>query len=341
MLSPSVEKTAMKTLTISLLILLGAGAAAPSPGYHLLKTIPIPSDGGWDYVTVDGVARRVYVSHGTEVVVLDADSCDVKGTITGLKGVHGIAVAPDLDRGFISNGQGNNVTVFELQTLKKLGTVETGRNPDAIIFDPATQRVFAFNGRSNSATVIEAKDGKVVGTIELGGKPEFAVTDGAGSVFVNLEDKSVLVKIDAHKLAVLDRWPVAPGETAVSLAMDTKNRRLFIGCHNKLVVVMNADNGKVVDKQPIGARVDASAFDAETGLVFCSNGEGTVTVIHQDTADKYEVVQTVKTQPGSKTMALDAKTHKLFIPAAKFKPAAPNTRPAMEPGTFSVQVYGK
>jgi DNA-binding beta-propeller fold protein YncE len=337
------EETTMRTRTVVFVLVLLAGSAtvAAPPGYHLLKTIPIPGDGGWDYVTVDGAARRVYVSHGTEVVVLDADTYEVKGTITGLKGVHGIAVAPEFGRGFISNGQGNNVTIFELPSLKKIGTVETGKNPDAIIFDPATQRVFAFNGRSNSATVIEAKDGKVAGTIELGGQPEFAVADGTGSVFVNLEDKNMVLKIDARKLVVLERWPVAPGETTVSLAMDTKNRRLFIGCRNKLLIVMNADNGKVLDKQPIGARVDASAYDRETALVFCSNGDGTVTIIHQDSPDKYEVVETVKTQVGSKTMALDAKTHKLFIPAAKFKPAAPNTRPAMEPGTFAVLVYGK
>jgi DNA-binding beta-propeller fold protein YncE len=336
----------MRTRTAFALIALVAGMAALTalaapPGYHLLKTIPIAGDGGWDYVTVDDAARRVYVSHGTKVVVLDADSYEVKGEIADLKGVHGIAVAPDLDRGFISNGQGNNVTVFELKTLKAVGTVETGKNPDAILFDSVTQRVFAFNGRSSSATVIEARDGKVAGTIELGGKPEFAVADGRGSVFVNLEDKSTVVKIDGRKLTVLDRWPVAPGEGAVSLAMDRKNRRLFVGCQNKLLVVLNADNGRVVDKQPIGQRVDAGAYDAETGLVFTSNGEGTVTVIHQDGPDKYEVVETVKTQVGSKTMALDPKTHQLFIPAAKFKVAAPNSRPRMEPGTFSVLVYGK
>jgi DNA-binding beta-propeller fold protein YncE len=333
----------MRTLTTMFLLMLVASTAALAapPGYHLLKTIPVPGDGGWDYVTVDAGARRVYVSHGTEVVVLDADSYAIKGTIADLKGVHGIAVAPDLDRGFISDGKANNVTIFELKTLKKVGTVETGKNPDAILFDGATQRVFAFNGRSNNATVIEAKDGKVVGTVELGGKPEFAVADGTGSVFVNLEDKSTVVKIDARKLTVLDRWPVAPGEAPVSMAMDTKNRRLFIGCTNKLLVVLNADTGKVVDKQPIGEKVDASAFDPETGLVFCSNGEGTVTVLHQDGPDKYEVVETVKTQPGSKTMALDPKTHKLFLPAAKFKPAAGGGRPTMEPGTFSVLVYGK
>ncbi|HLJ97031.1 MAG TPA: YncE family protein [Gemmataceae bacterium] len=331
----------MRTFATLLVILAAGVATASPPGYHLIKTVPVPTDGGWDYVTVDDAARRVYVSHATEVVVLDADSAEVKGTITGLKGVHGIAVAPSLDRGFISNGQGNNVTIFELQTLKKVGTVETGRNPDAIIFDPATQHVFAFNGRSNSATVIEAKSGSVLGTIELGGKPEFAAADGAGNVFVNLEDKNTVLKIDARKLTVLERWPVAPGEAPGSLALDRKNRRLFIGCQNKLMVIMDADNGKVVDKQPIGARVDATAFDPETGLVFCSNGEGTVTVIHQEDPGRYEVVETVKTQPGSKTMALDPKTHKLFIPAAKFKPAAGNARPAMEPGTFSVQVYAK
>ena len=201
----------MRTLiTLSLIVLLaGSAALAASPGYHLLKTVPVPGDGGWDYVTVDGAARRVYVSHGTEVVVLDADSYEVMGSITGLKGVHGIAVAPDLGRGFISNGQGNNVTTFELNTLTTVGTVETGKNPDAIIFDAVTQRVFAFNGRSNSVTVLAAKDGKVAGTVELGGKPEFAVADGMGSVFVNLEDKSIVVKIDARKLTVLERWPVA------------------------------------------------------------------------------------------------------------------------------------
>jgi DNA-binding beta-propeller fold protein YncE len=289
----------------------------------------------------------VYVSHNTEVVVLDADSGEIKGKIADQKGVHGIALAPDFDRGFISNGQGNNVTIFELKTLKTVGKVETGKNPDAIIYDPATQRVFAFNGAGKSATVIDAKDGTVAGTIELGGKPEFAAADGTGSVFVNLEDKSTVVKIDARKLEVQERWPVAPGEEAVSMAMDTKARRLFIGCHNKMMVVLNADTGKVVDKQPIGARVDAGAFDPETGLVFCSNGEGTVTVIHQDSPDKYTVVETVKTQLGSRTMALDPKTKRLFIPAAKFKPPAaataenPRPRPMPIPGSFAVQMYGK
>jgi DNA-binding beta-propeller fold protein YncE len=201
--------------------------------------------------------------------------------------------------------------------------------------------VRAFNGRSSNATVIDAKDGKVAGTIELGGKPEFAVADGMGSVFVNLEDKSVVVKIDARKLTTQERWPVAPGKVPASMAMDTKNRRLFIGCGNKLVIVLNADNGQVVDQQPIGEKVDASAFDPETRLVFCSNGDGTVTVVHQDSWDKYTVVETVKTQVGSKTMGLDVRTHQLFLPAAKFQKTAGNARRRIEPGTFSVLVYGR
>jgi outer membrane protein assembly factor BamB len=338
----------MRTLTTSLLLLLAAGLApAAAPGYHLLKTVPIPGDGGWDYVTVDAAARRVYVSHGTEVAVLDADSCEVTGKIPNLKGVHGIAVAPEFGRGFISNGRGNNVTIFDLRTLKTLGTVPTGQNPDAIIYDTVTRQVFAFNGRSKSATVIGAKEGNVAGTIELGGKPEFAAADGKGAVFVNLEDKDDLVKIDARKLKVLVRWPIAPGKAPSSLAIDRKNRRLFVGCRNKRVVVLDADSGKVVDTQPIGAGVDASAFDAEARLVFCSNGDGTITVLHQDGPDKYRVVETIETPRGSRTMALDPTTHKLFIPAAKFQRAAGPARgrrrgrPAMVKGSFSVLVYGK
>jgi DNA-binding beta-propeller fold protein YncE len=334
----------MRTLITALLILLGAGAlaCAAEEGYHLLKTIPVGGDGGWDYVTVDDAARRVYVSHGTEVVVLDADSYDVKGKIADTQGVHGIAVAPDLERGFTSNGRANTVTMFELKTLKTLGTVETGKNPDSIIYDPATQRVFAFNGRSGSATVIEAKDGKVAGTIELGGAPEFAAADGAGTVFVNLEDKDMVLKLDSKKLEVKERWPLAPGKTPTGMAMDRKNRRLFVGCRSKVLVVMNADDGKVVTTQPIGERVDAAAFDPETGLVFASCGDGTVSVFHADGPDKLTAVETVKTRLGSKTMGLDLKSHKLFIPGADFKaPDKAGGRPMMVPGTFVVLVYGK
>jgi DNA-binding beta-propeller fold protein YncE len=334
----------VRTLAAFLVILFAATTAvlAAAEGYSLLKTVPVPGDGGWDYLTVDDAARRVYVSHGDQVDVLDADSYELKGTIVDTKGVHGIAVAPDLGRGFTSNGRANNVTIFDLKTLKNLGEVKTGGNPDAILYDPATKRVFAFNGRDQSATVIDAAEGKVAGTVELDGRPETAVSDGAGNVFVNLEDKNTLVKLDAQKLKVLERWPLAPGETPTGLAMDTRNKRLFVGCRNKLLVVVNAESGKVVGKEPIGERVDATAFDPETGLIFSSCGDGTVTVVHADGDDKYSVVETIKTKVGSKTMALDRKTHKLFLPSADFKPAEkPGTRPTMVPKTFAILVYGK
>jgi DNA-binding beta-propeller fold protein YncE len=334
----------MRRLFAPALLILAAGAAVAAPeGYQLLKTVPVPGDGGWDYVLADDAGRRVYVSHGTEVVVLDADSYEIKGTIADQKGVHGIAVVPDLGRGFISNGQGNNVTIFDTKTLKPTGSVETGKNPDCIIYDPSTKTVLAFNGRDASATVIDPKEGKATGTIALGGKPEYAVSDGKGAVYVNIEDKNQILRLDPAALKVVERYPVDPGEAPGALTIDRKNRRLFIGCHNKMMVVMDADSGKVVTKEPIGERTDAAAFDPETGLVYFSNGEGTISVIKQDGPDKYSTVETIKTQTGSKTMALDVKTHKIFLPMAEFKadPDNPKARPKLTPGTFAVQVYGK
>jgi DNA-binding beta-propeller fold protein YncE len=331
----------LTALFVTALAVLAAVAADPE-GYRLAKTIPVPGEGGWDYVTVDEAGRRVYVSHGNQVDVLDADSGEVKGTIPDTTGVHGIAVAQDLGRGFTSNGRADNVTIFDLKTLKKLGEVKTGKNPDAILYDPDTHRVFAFNGGGASATVIDAAEGKLAGVIDLGGRPEAGVSDGAGHVFVNIEDKNELLKLDARKMTVLERWPVAPGETPASLAIDRRNHRLFVGCRNKKLVVVNAENGKVVTDLPVGERVDASAFDAEKGLVLSSCGDGTVAVIHQDSPDKYQVVETVKTRPNSKTMALDPKTHRLFIPGAEFKPAEnPKARPTMVPKSFVVLIYEK
>jgi outer membrane protein assembly factor BamB len=332
----------MRTFAASLLLLLATGlaAAAEKEGYRLLKTVPVPGDGRWDYLTVDEAARRVYISHDTQVDVLDADTYELKGTIDKTDGVHGIALAPDLGRGFISNGRANTVTIFDLKTLKHLDEVKTGTNPDAILFDPSTKRVFAFNGRSKDATVIDAAEGKVLDTLALDGRPEFAAADGAGNIFVNLEDKSLLLKIDAQKVKVLERWPLAPGEEPTGLSMDTKNKRLFVGCHNKLLVVVNAEDGKVVAKQPIGVGVDATAFDPKTGLVFASCRDGTVAVVHQDDADKYSPVETIKTKVGSKTMALDPKTHNLFLPSADFRPGG-GGRGAIVPKTFAVLVYGK
>jgi len=336
----------MRIRVAALLILLASATAVFSAeGYSLLKTVPLPGDGGWDYLIVDEAARRVYISHGTRVDVMDADSYEIKGAIKdeAIKGVHGIAVAPDLGRGYISNGQTNTVTVFDLKTLKPIGDpVKTGNNPDCILYDPSTKRVFAFNGRGKSATVIEAggKENKVVGTIDLGGKPEFAAADGAGNVYVNLEDRDAVLKIDARKMEVLAHWKIEPGKQPVGMAMDTKKNRLFVGCGNQKLVVLNAANGKVIADQPIGKGVDATAFDPATGSIFNSCADGTVTVVHQD-GDTYKVVETIKTKERSKTMALDLKTHKLFLPSADFKPSATGGRPVIDPKTFAILVFGK
>ena len=336
----------MRTISVVFLLVLVAGADLPV-GYRLQKTIPVPGDGGWDYLVVDDAARRVYIAHATQVVVLDADSGAVRGTIADLKGTHGIAVAADLGRGFISDGKANAVVVFDLKTLQRIGTVATGTNPDAIVYEPISRRILAFNAGSASATVIDATTAKATATLELAGQPEFATTDGTGHVFVNLMDKSELLKLAVRQPAVLERWPLAPGETPASLAIDRTNRRLFVGCRNKKLVVVNADSGKVVSTVPLGERVDATAYDRDLGLVLSANGEGTVTVVRQEGPDKYAVVETVKTRPGSRTLALDPKTHRMFVPAAEFKAAAATTpgvpvpRPQMVPGSFVVLIFGQ
>jgi DNA-binding beta-propeller fold protein YncE len=294
--------------------------------YKIVKKIPVPGQGGWDYLIVDESARRLYVSHGTQVEVLDVDDGTQVGKIENTPGVHGIAIAPEIGRGFVSNGQNATVTIFDLKTLKRISDVPTGKKPDAIIYDSATGRVFAFNGESDSATVIDAKDGKVAGTVRLGGGPEFAVSDGKGYVFNNLEDEGDVLKINANKMVGEQRWKVC--EAPSSMAIDRESRRLFIGCRSKVMAVMNADTGQVITTLPIGDHVDATAYDPETKLIFNSNGEGTVTVIRQDGPDTYSVVETVKTLPRAKTMALDPKTHRLFLSTA-------------EDGQFEVLVVGK
>jgi YVTN family beta-propeller protein len=302
------------------LLVLGASAlAAPAPpdGYAITKKISIPGQGSWDYLIVDDSARRLYVSHATQVEVIDVDSESVVGSIPKTPGVHGIAIAPELGRGFVSNGQSSTVTIFDLKTLKPIAEVPTGQKPDAIIFDPATSRVFAFNGGSNNATAIDAASGKVAGTVDLKGGPEYAAADGNGFVYDNLEDESLVLKIDSRKLTVEQRWPTAPCASPSSMAIDRDNRRLFIGCRSKVMAVMNADSGQVITTVPIGDHVDATVFDPQTKLIFNSNGEGTITVIHEDSPDKYSVVQTVKTVPKAKTMALDTKTHRLFLSTAE------------------------
>jgi YVTN family beta-propeller protein len=288
-------------------------SAAFGQGFAVTKKIPIPGHGKWDYLTVDEGARRLYVSHGAQVEVIDLDSFNIAGSVPSTAGVHGIAIAPNLGRGFTSNGQSSTSTVFDLKTLKTISEVKTGQGPDGIIFDPATSRVFVFDGGDNKATVIDAAAAKVAGSVDLGGGPEFAAADGRGAVYNNLEEQSQVIKIDSRKLTVEQRWPTAPCVSPSSMAMDRANRRLFIGCRSKVMAVMNADTGQVVTTLPIGDHVDATAFDPETKLIFNSNGEGTISVIREDGPDSYSAVQTVKTLPRAKTMALDSKTHRLFL----------------------------
>ena len=327
--------------------LLALSAALAQSNYHQLKKISIGGEGGWDYLIADASSGRVYVSHGAEVDVVDTKTGAVAGKITGLHGVHGIALAPEFNRGFISNGQSGTVTIFDLKTLDKIGEdVPAGKNPDCIIYDPGSKRVFAFNGRSSDATAIDAKDGKVAGTVALEGKPEFAAADGKGHVYVNIEDKSEVFDIDAKKLTVEHRWPLAPCEEPSGMAMDTKSRRIFSGCHNKMVAMLNADTGKVVAMPAIGDGVDATAFDPDTKYVFNSCGDGTLSIAHEDSPDKFTVVEQVKTVQRARTMALDAKTHNVYLAIADFE-AAPASgdkaqqRPKVVPGTFGLLEYGR
>jgi DNA-binding beta-propeller fold protein YncE len=325
-------------LTVATIIFAQSGAG----NYRVIKTISVSGDEGWDYVAVDSAARHVYVSHGSHVVVLDADNYAVVGDIPDTQGVHGIAIARDLGRGFTSNGRANNVTIFDLATLKTISTVAAGTNPDAIVYDPATKRVFTMNGRSQDTTAINAADGTVAGTLPLGGKPEFAVADGKGSIYVNIEDKSELVHFDSKSLKVLHRWPMAPCKEPSGLAADWNTHRLFAGCDNKLMAVINSEDGKVVSTVPIGDGVDANAFDPEAKLVFASTGDGHLTVAHQDGPDKYNVVADVATKKSARTMGLDLKTHKIFLPSAEFDPPAPGERRGkMKPGSFAVLVVGQ
>ena len=320
---------------------------AADPGLHVVKTYTLGGEGGWDYLKLDPDSRRLYISRATHVMVIDADSGKSVGDIADTPGVHGIALAPDLGRGFTSNGREGTVSIFDLSTLKTIKKVQVGENPDAILFDPATNRVFTFNGLSHDSTAIDAATGEVVGKIPLDGKPEFGVTTGAGELFVNLEDKSEILALDPKNLKIKSIWPLAPCQEPSGLAIDVKNRRLFAGCDNKMMAVVNADSGKVITTVPIGDGVDANGFDPETGFAFASCGEGMLTVAHEDSPDTFSVVQNVPTQRGARTMALDPKTHQIFLVTAKFgpPPAAteqqPHPRPSILPDSFVVLVVGK
>ncbi len=319
----------------------------PATGYHLLKKFVLGGEGRWDYITCDSDAHRLYISRSTHVMVVDSDSGAIMGDIPNTLGVHGIALAPEFGKGFTSNGRAASVTIFDLKTLKTLGQVKVGQNPDAILYDESSKRIFTFNGASKDATAVDAKTGTVAGTLALGGRPESGVADGRGRIFVNIEDKGQVIEFDSRNLAINATWPLVPGEEPTGIAMDRKHRRLFVGCANKVLAVMNADNGKVVATLPIGAGVDATAFDSETQLAFSSNGEGTLTVVHENAPDKFRVVENAATQRGARTMALDQKTHKVFLITAEFGPAPAPTaeqlrpRPTVVPGSFTLLVFGR
>jgi len=336
----------MKTTLLTGLFIASLGAIVNAQDtkshYKLVNTIHIEGDEGWDYTTVDEETNMLYLSHGSMVQVVNLKKGKVVATIPNTNGVHGIALAHDLNKGFISDGKDTAVTIFDLETNATLAKIKvTGLKPDAIIYDKNTQRVFTFNGKSKNATAIDAKTNAVVGTIELSGKPEFCVADGTGKIFVNIEDKNTIVEIDASTLKVLNEWPIAPGEGASGLAMNKKNRRLFAVCDGKMVI-MDADNGKVVTTMQTGDGPDAAAFDPEKMRAYSSNGQGTLTVVQEESPDKFSVLENVTTQKSARTMAINTRTHHIYLPAAEFTPLPPvrtgvdKPKPKIKAGTFVV-----
>jgi DNA-binding beta-propeller fold protein YncE len=325
--------------------LLAASAAVAADGYQVKQKIHIGGGDNWGYLTLDASARRLYVANENRAVVVDVDAGKVVGEIPDTPGIHGIAVAPELGKGFTSNGRGNNVTIFDLKTLKPLGQAPTGKDPDSILFEPKTGRVFTFNISSYDATAIDAKSGDVVGTVKLGGKPTFSVTDGNGKIWFNLqtttEDWSVVSEVgvlDAENLKVLQQTSTTPCDGPIGLAMDSKNRRVFCVCGNKTMAVMDADSGKVIATVPAGAGAAGAGFDPGAGLAFAANGgEGSLTVV-REAGGKYEAVQTVPTARGARTMAVDPKTNSVYLPAVEYgaTPAAP-----VVPDSFMLLVIGK
>ena len=317
--------------------------AEKSPsGYHLSRKLLIGGEGGWDYLIVDDAARRLYVSHSDRVHVLDADTLDMVGTVLKTEGIHGVAIAPEFGRGFASNGRASTVSIIDLKTLKVIKEVAVGKNPDAIRFDPYSRRVFVFNGVSHDASVIDAAKGEVIATIPLGGKPEFSVADGLGHVYANNEDTSEVMVIDSKTLKVESRWPIAPWEAPTGLAIDLMNRRLFSVTRNKFMIVLDADDGRVLASLPIGGGCDGCMFDQERKLAFASNGEGTLTIVREDSPTSFSVLDTVATQRGARTMTIDLRTHALYLPTAEYGPTPqptaeqPRPRPPVLPNTFVI-----
>jgi len=341
-----VSKLAFKHHWLILSAMLATVAAAQGR-YHVIKKIPVPGDYGWDYLTADSEARRLYVSHDREVVVLDLDTNALIGKIPGAS-VHGIAVAKDFGRGFISCSDPGSIVIFDLKTLAVIQRVPVGADPNVILFDRKTQHIFTADRGSKRVTALGPKTGKIVGTIEgLGGRTEHAASDDAGHTFLNMQDLNKMLKLDSQELKVPERWPMAPCAQPSGMDIDRAHQRVFVGCGSGVMAVVDAQTGKVVTTQPIGRGVDAAAFDPDRGLVYFSSGDGTMTVFHEDTPDKYTPVESVKTQSGARTMAVDQKTGNAFLSVAEFGPrpeakaGAPRPRAPMVPGSFSVLVVGQ
>ena len=332
---------------IALLFVALMPAADAQSSYKFIKSIPIGGEGGWDILTVDADGQRLYLSHSTKVVVVDLAKNEVAGEIADTPGVHGFVAVPELQRGFSTNGKEANSSVVDLKTLSTISKVATGENPDALVYEPSHGEVYVFNHTGKSVTVIDAKTANIVGTVPLEGSPEFAVADSkAGRVYCNLEDKNEVAVIDTSRHEVVARWPLAPGEEPTGIALDAAHHRLFATCHNKMMAMLDTESGEVVATVPIGAGVDGCAFDDATQLAFASCGEGTTTIAKEETPQKLTVVQTLKTEPRARTIALDPKTHRIYLPSAQFQPApspspgASPGRPTIVPNTFKLLVYG-
>ena len=325
--------------------LLGLGAGPTgAPGYHVAHTFVLGGDGGWDYVALDTVGHRLFIARQNRVMVVDPGTGKVAVEIPGLDRAHGIAFAYETGHGFATSGADSSVTMFDLTTLHVLGHTTVAPDDDAILYDPATRRIFTFNGDAHSASVIDPASGRAIGTIDLGGGPEFGVAAGDGKLYVNLEDKAAVVEIDAAAMKVTRQWSLAPCQAPTGLAIDREHHRLFSGCRNQLMAISDATAGKVIATEPIGQGVDACRFDPGTQLAFASNGDGTLTVVHEDAPDKFVVVANVATKRGARTMELDERTHRVFTVSADFgpPPAAtpehPRPRPSILPGTFALLV---
>jgi YVTN family beta-propeller protein len=329
-----------KVLAIVLTTAIFAAVPAFTQQFKVTDQVKLGGEGGWDYLTYDKDGQRLFITRGSHVMVVDAKTLKVTADIPDLSGIHGVALAPEFNRGFISNGGDNTVTVFDLKTLNKLDSIKVGERPDAILYEPFSKHVFTFNARSKDSTVVDAATGKVVGTVALGGKPEFPASDGKGKLYVNIEDKSQIAQVDVSKNAVLNTWSVAPCQEPSALAIDVEHHRLFAGCDNKMMAVVDSDSGKVVTTVPIGDGVDAGRFNPKTQQVFMSCGEGVLTVIHEESPDKYTVQQNLPTAKGARTMALDRENNVAYLVTAQRedKPVPAGQRPTMVPGSFELIV---